>query len=93
MTGYGMIRYSPLCFHDRSASQHVVETLKTTLGPRGMDKLIHLGKDTTPGPFLFGECLISMHTHHFVSDFPSYFIPRSLIDCFMFESISIFFYK
>jgi len=29
------------------ACLHVVETLKTTLGPRGMDKLIHLGKDTT----------------------------------------------
>ena len=28
-------------------SQHVVDTLKTTLGPRGMDKLIHLGRDTT----------------------------------------------
>lgn len=27
--------------------QHVVDTLKTTLGPRGMDKLIHLGRETT----------------------------------------------
>eukprot|EP00667_Euglena_gracilis_P007729 EG_transcript_7809 len=29
------------------ACLHVVDTLKTTLGPRGMDKLIHLGRETT----------------------------------------------
>eukprot|EP00906_Rhabdomonas_costata_P036590 RCo051317 len=28
------------------ACLHVVDTVRTTLGPRGMDKLIHLGKDT-----------------------------------------------
>jgi|EP00670_Eutreptiella_braarudii_P005943 T-complex protein 1 subunit eta len=37
----------PQIISNIGACLHVVDTLKTTLGPRGMDKLIHLGRDTT----------------------------------------------
>eukprot|EP00992_Anisonema_acinus_P014285 TRINITY_DN9196_c0_g1_i2.p1 TRINITY_DN9196_c0_g1~~TRINITY_DN9196_c0_g1_i2.p1 ORF type:complete len:577 (-),score=138.83 TRINITY_DN9196_c0_g1_i2:37-1767(-) len=37
----------PQLLSNINACLHVVDTVRTTLGPRGMDKLIHLGRDTT----------------------------------------------